>query len=189
MDYARAHHHGGLLNSARLASALEISNQSITRYIDLLLVRRLQPYHVNVEKCLIKAPKVNIRDSGLLHALLHIADHNQLAGHPIVDVSWESFVIENLISAAPARTVPGFYRTTGGAEIDLILELPSDERSAIEIKHHSLKPKKDFYQACIDLQPTRAFLVHAGEDRYPINEQVEVISLKELTNLLVQKNS
>ncbi len=188
-----AHHHGGLLNASRLAAALEVSNQSITRYtdllVDLLLVRRLQPYHVNVGKRLVKAPKITIRDSGLLHALLNIATHHQLVGHPIVGASWESFVIENLISAAPARTVPGFYRTTGGAEIDLILELPGGERWAIEIKRHSIKPKKGFYQACIDLQPTRAFVVHAGNDCHPINEQVEAISLKELTHLLTQRDN
>jgi len=184
-----AHNQGGLLNASRLAAGLEISGQSVSRYtdllVDLLLVRRLQPYHVNTGKRLVKSPKVYIRDSGLVHALLHIADRNALLGHPVVGGSWEGFVIENLINAAPARTVPGFYRTTGGAEIDLLLELPGGERWAIEIKRsQAAKPAKGFYHACEDLQPAKKFVVYSGQDRYPLSEDVEVISLRELTDML-----
>jgi predicted AAA+ superfamily ATPase len=92
--------------------------------VDLLLVRRLQPYHVNVGKRLVKSPKVYIRNTGLLHALLNIRNRDELLGHPVVSGSWEGYVIENLLAAAPLRTVLGFYRTSGGAEVDLILELP-----------------------------------------------------------------
>ncbi len=184
-----AHNQGGLLNASRLAAGLEVSGQTVSRYtdllVDLLLVRRLQPYHVNVGKRLVKSSKVYIRDSGLLHALLNLADRNALLGHPVVGTSWEGFVIENLIAAAPARSVPGFYRTSGGAEIDLLLELPGGERWAIEVKRsRAAKPGRGFYEACEDLKPAKRFVVHSGPDRYPIGEQVEAIGLRELSDHL-----
>lgn len=184
-----AHNQGTLVNASRLAAGLEVSSQTVSRYtdllVDLLLVRRLQPYHVNVGKRLVKSPKVYIRDSGLLHALLNILDHNSLLGHPVVGASWEGFVIENLINAAPAFTVPGFYRTSGGAEIDLLLELPGGERWAIEVKRsRAAKPGRGFYEACDDLKPARRFVVHAGQDSYPVSEAVEAIGVRELAEIL-----
>lgn len=184
-----AHNQGALINASRLAAGLEVSSQSVSRYtdllVDLLLLRRLQPYHVNVGKRLVKSPKVYIRDSGLLHALLNIADRNALLGHPVVGASWEGFVIENLINAAPAFTVPGFYRTSGGAEIDLVLELPGGERWAIEVKRsRAAKPARGFYEACEDLKPARRFVVHAGLERYPLSEQLEAIGVRELADNL-----
>jgi uncharacterized protein len=186
-----AHNQGALFNASRLGAALEVSSQSITRYtdllVDLLLVRRLQPYHVNVGKRLVKSPKVYIRDSGLLHALLNIGEHNSLLGHPVVGMSWEGFVIENLINAAPARTVPGFYRTSGGAEVDLVLELPGGERWAIEVKRsRSANPARGFYEACEDLKPARRIVVHAGTERFPVRDQVEAIGLRELADGLLK---
>lgn len=188
-----AHNQGSLINASRLGAGLEVSSQSVGRYtdllVDLLLVRRLQPYHLNVGKRLVKSPKVYIRDSGLLHALLNIADRNALLGHPVVGASWEGFVIENLINAAPSLTVPGFYRTGGGAEIDLVLELPGGERWAIEVKRSRVaKPARGFYEACQDLKPARRFVVHAGLDRYPISEQLEAIGVRELADKLSRLN-
>lgn len=184
-----AHNQGSLINASRLAAGLEVSSQTVSRYtdllVDLLLVRRLQPYHVNVGKRLVKSPKVYIRDSGLLHALLNIADRNSLLGHPVVGGSWEGFVIENLINAAPALTVPGFYRTAGGAEIDLLLELPGGERWAIEVKRsRAAKPTRGFYEACEDLKPAKRFVVHAGPDRFPISDDVQAIGVRELADNL-----
>lgn len=184
-----AHNQGSLINASRLAAGLEVSSQTVSRYtdllVDLLLVRRLQPYHVNVGKRLVKSPKVYIRDSGLLHALLNIPDRNSLLGHPVVGASWEGFVIENLINAAPALTVPGFYRTAGGAEIDLLLELPGGERWAIEVKRsHAAKPARGFYEACEDLKPAKRFVVHAGADRFPISDDVQAIGVRELADNL-----
>lgn len=188
-----AHNQGALINASRLAAGLEVSSQTVSRYtdllVDLLLVRRLQPYHANVGKRLVKSPKVYIRDSGLLHALLNIADREALLGHPVVGTSWEGFVIENLINAAPAFTVPGFYRTSGGAEIDLLLELPGGERWAIEVKRsRAAKPARGFYEACQDLKPAKRFVVHAGLERYPISEAVEAIGVRELAHTLSQLN-
>ncbi len=184
-----AHRQGTMLNASDLAKALETSAQSVTRYIDLLcdllLVRRLQPYHANIGKRLVKSPKVYIRDSGILHGLLNIRNHEQLAGHPVVGMRWEGFVMENLLAALPWRAIPFFYRTAVGAEIDLVIEHADGSLWAIEIKRSlSAKVEKGFYIACEDLQPTRSFVVHAGEDRYPVSENIEAISLHELAHVL-----
>lgn len=184
-----AHNQGALHNASRLAMGLEVSSQTISRYtdllVDLLLVRKLQPYHSNSGKRLVKSPKIYIRDSGLLHALLNIADRDSLLGHPVVGNSWEGFVIENLINAAPAFTVPGFYRTSGGAEIDLLLELPGGERWAIEVKRsRAAKPARGFYEACEDLKPARRFVVHGGIERFPVSGDVEAIGVREMAGVL-----
>ncbi|MDA1079935.1 MAG: ATP-binding protein [bacterium] len=184
-----AHTQGGLLNASKLATSLSISGQTVARYIDLLtdllLVRRLEPFHANIQKRLVKSPKVYVRDSGLVHALLGIPNHNILAGHPVVGTSWEGFVIETLIAAAPQGTKSHFYRTTAGAEIDLLLELPDGKLCGIEIKR-SLAPKleKGFHHARTDLHLTRSFVVYSGQDRYPLAEDVEAISVLGMAQLL-----
>jgi hypothetical protein len=184
-----AHNQGALLNAAELAAALSISGQTVARYVDLLvdllLVRRLQPYHANTSKRLVKSPKTYIRDSGLVHALLGIADHNSLAGHPVVGMSWEGFVIENLIAAAPSQTKFSFYRTAAGAEIDLLLEMPKGELWAVEVKR-SLAPRLEtgFHHARADLLPAHCFVVYPGQDRYPLSEGVDAISLAALAEML-----
>lgn len=184
-----AHGQGTLLNASRLAASLSISAQTVTRYIDLLvdllLVRRLAPFHANLGKRLVKSPKVYVRDSGLTHALLDIGDYNELAGHPVAGASWEGFVVENLLAVAPARTHASFYRTAVGAEIDLLLELPGGERWAIEIKS-GLSPKleRGFHHAREDVKPSRSFVVYAGDARYPLGDGVEVIGLREMAAML-----
>ena len=189
-----AHGQGTLLNASRLAAGLAISVQSVTRYIDLLtdllLVRRLSPFHANLGKRLVKSPKVYVRDSGLVHALLGIADHDALAGHPVVGASWEGFVIENLLSAVPAGTRASFYRTAAGAEIDLLLELPGGRRWAVEIKS-GLSPRleKGFHFARQDLKPEKSFVVYSGDDRYPLGEDTEAIGLRELASILAGEQS
>ena len=184
-----AYEQGSLLNASRLATALMISAQTVTRYIDLLvdllLIRRLRPFHANLGKRLVKSPKVYLRDTGIAHALLGLADYNVLSGHPAVGASWEGFVIENLLAAAPEQTLPSFYRTAVGAEIDLLLEMPGKGLWAIEIKR-GLSPKleKGFQIACDDLRPDRRFVVYGGSDRYPIKADVEVIGLRALADML-----
>jgi uncharacterized protein len=184
-----AHEQAALLNASRLATSLMISAQTATRYIDLLvdllLVRRLRPFHSNVGKRLVKSPKVYVRDSGIVHALLGIADYNALSGHPVGGASWEGFVIENLIAAAPARTIPSFYRTAGGAEMDLVLEIPGRGLWAFDIKRSlSAKPEKGFYLAVGDLKPDHKFLVNAGSERYPIITGLDAIGLVEIAAIL-----
>jgi predicted AAA+ superfamily ATPase len=184
-----AHCQGGLLNASQLARALEVSTQSITRYIDLLcdllLVRRLPPLAANVGKRLVKAPKVYVRDSGLVHALLGLETLTQLSGHPVVGQSWEGFVIETLLAALPWRAHASFYRTSAGAEVDLVIDHSDGRRWLIEIKR-GLSPKleRGFHQACADLRPERAFAVHAGTECYPLAPGVEAIGIRGLAHVL-----
>lgn len=180
-----AHSQGTLLNASRLATGLSVSAPTITRYVDLLvdllLVRRLPPMHANTGKRLVKSPKVYVRDSGLVHALLGLEDYNQVSGHPVVGASWEGFVIENLLAVAPPRTTASFYRTSAGAEVDLVLDLPAKQRWAVEIKRSlSARPRKGFYLASEDIKASRRFVVHAGEDRYPVSEDIEAVGVRAL---------
>ena len=184
-----AHMQGSLLNAAQLARALAVDGKTVARYldllVDLLLVRRLPPYHANVAKRVVKSPKVYVRDSGIVHALLGLDDRDAVLGHPVAGGSWEGFVLENLLSAAPERVRPWFYRTAAGAEIDLVLQMPGGDLWAVEIKR-GLAPRlgKGFHHARQDLNPTRSFVVYSGIERYPRNEAVEVIGLGELASLL-----
>lgn len=184
-----AHIQGGTLNAAQLARGLNVDGKTVARYldllVDLLLVRRLPPLHANVGKRLIKSPKVYVRDSGIVHTLLGLDDRDAVLGHPVAGGSWEGLAIENLLSAAPERANASFYRTSAGAEIDLVLEMPGGKLWAVEIKR-GLAPKLDrgFHHAREDLMPERSFVVYSGEERYPRAEGVEVISLRELAALL-----
>ena len=184
-----AHRQGTLLNASELGKSLQISTQTTNRYIDLLvdllLVRRLQPFHANIGKRLVKTPKIYIRDSGLVHALLGIDSLQALPGHPVAGLSWEGYVIETLMAVLPWRTQAFFYRTSGGAEIDLVLEHASGKLWAIEIKRGlAARTERGFHEARADLKPAKSFIVHAGEDRYPVSEDVEAIGLRELAHLL-----
>jgi hypothetical protein len=180
-----AHGQGTLLNAAQLARALGVDGKTVARYldllVDLLLVRRLPPLHANVGKRLVKSPKVYVRDSGIVHALLGLDDRDAVLGHPVAGGSFEGFVIESLIAAAPERTNAYFYRTAAGAEIGLVLELPGGKRFAIEIKR-GLAPSLDkgFHHAREDLDPTRSFIVYSGNERYPRGKGIEIIGLRAL---------
>jgi predicted AAA+ superfamily ATPase len=184
-----AHVQGGLFNAAQLARGLAVDGKTVTRYLDLLvdlmLVRRLQPFQTNIGKRLVRSPKVYLRDSGIVHALLNIGDYEALLGHPVSGASWEGFVIENLIRASPLRTAPLFYRTAAGAEIDLLLEIPQHGLWAIDIKHGlSAHPEKGFFVACEDLKPERRFVVNSGSERRKVTKNVEVVGLRELARML-----
>ena len=185
-----AHSQGGLLNAAKLASGIGVSAPTVTSYlgllVDLLLVRRLPPFHRNLGKRLVKSPKTYVRDSGLLHALLGIGDFNSLLGHPVIGASWEGFVIENLIAACPPGAKAGFYRTSAGAEIDLVLELGAVHGVwAIEIKRSPTPGlQKGNHHALADIVPRRSFYVHGGTDRFPMTANTEAISLHALATEL-----
>jgi predicted AAA+ superfamily ATPase len=186
-----AHHQGGLLNAAALAEGLGLSGQSIARYldilVDLLLVRRLMPWHENVGKRLVKSPKIYVRDSGLLHALLAIETKDDLLGHPIIGASWEGFVIENLIDQSrSSHWQPYFYRTQAGAEIDLILVRGGKPEVAIEIKRASApKARKGFHIACDDLKIAHRYIAYPGNEAYRQNEgQIWVAPLADLMKVL-----
>jgi predicted AAA+ superfamily ATPase len=186
-----AHNQGTPLNASRLATSLSVSAPTVARYIDLLvdllLVRRLIPFHANLGKRLVKAPKTYVRDSGVLHALLAIPTKALLLDHPIVGPSWEGYVIETLISCAPPWTSAFYYRTSAGAEIDLLLELPGSRLWAIEVKR-SLSPKveRGFHSACDDVKPERRLVVYAGSERVPLPHDVEAVGLATLAQELAE---
>jgi len=180
-----AHTQGGLLNSASLARGLGVDGKTVARYldlmVDLMLVRRLSPWRRNVGKRLVKSPKVYIRDSGIVHALLSLTTQEDLAGHPVVGASWEGFVIENLMSLTPDGTEANFYRSAGGAEIDLILTFPGHRPWAIETKLSlNPRPRKGFHLASRDIDPEAKFVVYPGNERYPITPNTEAIPLSDL---------
>ena len=185
-----AHHQGGLLNTAQFARNLGVDVKTVGSYldllVDLLLVRRLPPWHANLGKRLVKSPKVYVRDSGLVHALLNISDKETLLGHPVVGQSWVCFVVENLLVCASTKAQGYFYRSSGGAEIDLLLSWPDGSLWAIEIKR-SLSPKleRGFHAACTDLAPNRKFVVYPGVERYRLAADIEAISLEDMAMELV----
>lgn len=175
-----AHNQGELLDQAKLASALAISGQTVGRYIDLLsdlmLVRRLPAWSGNVGKRLVRSPKVYVRDSGLVHALLGLQDLDAVLSHPVAGSSWEGFVVEQLINAAPSAQA-SFYRTSNGAEVDLVLEFRNSQTWVIEIKRSSAPSvSKGFYTAANDLSASRKLLVAPVAQSYPMKEGVEVMS-------------
>lgn len=180
-----AHSQGGLLNAANLARGLGVSGTTVGHYldlmVDLLLVRRLQPRLANTGKRLVRSPKIYVRDSGLVHALLGIADKEELLGHPVVGASWEGLVVESAIGLAGGEVEPSFYRTSGGAEVDLVLTWPDGSEWAIEVKR-TLSPKleRGLRSALADIEPERSFLVYPGEERYRLGDGTEAISLAEL---------
>jgi predicted AAA+ superfamily ATPase len=183
-----AHIQGELLDQSKLASALAISGQTVGRYIDLLcdlmLVRRLPAWSGNVAKRLIRAPKVYVRDSGLVHALLGLADLDAVLSHPVAGSSWEGFVIEQLISAASTAQA-SFYRTSHGAEVDLVLEFRNGQTWVIEIKRSSAPTvSKGFHVAAADLNATRKLLVAPVEQPYPMRNGIEVINPLQAANLI-----
>ena len=185
-----AHNQGTTINASQLSRNLEVSGTTIGRYldllVDLLLVRRLRPWRSNVGKRLVKSPKVYVRDSGITHSLLNILSYNDLLGHPVVGGSWEGFVIENIMSVTPPEAKPYFYRTSGGAEVDLILEFGVKQRWAIEIKHSSVPSiSKGFYIACDDIKATRKYILYSGSDTFSMGNGVTAISLHDLMHKIM----
>lgn len=180
-----AHTQGGLLNAATLARGLGVDGKTVAKYldlmVDLLLVRRLRPWHKNIGKRLVKSPKVYVRDSGITHALLGLGDKEEILGHPVVGPSWEGFVIENLLSVAPERADAGFYRASGGAEIDLVLTFPGQRVWAIEIMRSlDPKPARGFHSGCKDVKPDARFVVYPGDERFSISRNIEAINIDAL---------
>jgi predicted AAA+ superfamily ATPase len=179
-----AHGQGSQLNMAKLASAMDLAAPTVKRYIelleDLLLIRSLRPWSGNVGKRMVKAPKVYIRDSGITHALLNLATLDEVLGHPVAGASWEGFVIENLLAVLPQGASAWFYRTSAGAEIDLVIE-QGKERLAIEVKRSSApKLSRGFHTACEDIKATQRYVVHSGKESYPIGGDVMAMTLPDM---------
>ena len=189
-----AYEQAQMLNAARLAASLGVSGQTIARYLDLLcdllLVRRLQPWAKQSSKRLVKAPKVYVRDSGVVHALLGLGSQRDLLAHPVVGGSWEGWIIENLLACAPPNTEASYYRTAVGAEIDLLLELPGGKLWAIEIKRSSAPTvSRGFHLACDDVAATRRIVVSSANALFPMAGGIEHVPLLVLLNELLALRS
>jgi len=184
-----AHLQGETVNYSKLGSNLEVDGKTVSHYIDiltdLLLVRRIEPWHTNVKKRLVKSPRYYVRDSGVLHRLLGIGSYDALLSNPILGKSWEGFVVENIHSVLPRLAETYFYRTSAGAEVDLVIKMPNSEVWAIEIKH-GVAPKlgKHFNQTCEDIGATRKYVVYGGDDEFPIGGDARMISLLKLMQAL-----
>lgn len=178
-----AHLQGENINYSKLAGNLEVDSKMVHHYIDiltdLLLLRRLEPWHANVKKRLVKSPRYYVRDSGILHRLLGIDNFEALLSNPVLGKSWEGFVIENIHAVLPRRSETFFYRTAAGAEIDLVIKMPDSQIWAVEIKH-GLAPKlsKHFNHTCQDIGAAKKYVVYGGEDEFPIGENTKVLSLQ-----------
>ena len=184
-----AHQQGALLNQSQLAASLGVSGQTVGRYIDvlcdLMLVRRLNAWHGNARKRLVRAPKVYVRDSGLVHALLGIAHLEALLAHPVAGASWEGFVLEQLLAASP-RALASFYRTSHGAEADLVLEWPDGRTVVVEVKRSSAPTvSRGFHEAAADLGAAHKWLVAPVPRAYPGRDGVQVMSPSEAVSHLV----
>ena len=184
-----AHLQGSLLNQARLAGSLGVSAPAVTRYLDLLvdlqLVRRLMPWSANVGKRLVKAPKLYVRDSGLVHALLGLCTLDDVLGHPVAGASWEGLVIEALAAQLDAGSRTWFYRTHDGAEIDLLVERGGRPAVAIEVKHSSApSPARGFHQACDDLGIAERWVVYPGRECFGLRHGAQAIGVEEAAQRL-----
>jgi uncharacterized protein len=187
-----AHNQAGLLNASRLASALVVDVRTLNRYldllVDLLLVRRLQPWSGNVGKRLVRSPKTYLRDSGIVHALLALNTLEDVLAHPVAGASWEGFVLENLLTVTPDWVQPMFYRTAGGAEIDLVLEFTPTRRWAIEIQRSTSHPapSRGFHVACDDIDAERRIVVYPGQHEFPQPGGVETLPVQTLMRELAE---
>ena len=179
-----AHYHGQMLNYSRIGSALGVSDNTVRNYLHILegsfLVRLLHPYFTNIKKRLVKSPKLYLRDSGLLHALLGIESADSLLGHPVFGHSWEGFIIDNIIARLAPAVMPFYYRTAKGDEIDLVLE-KGRRRIVIECKAGpSPVLTKGFYTCVEDIRTDHSWIVCPVDEPYPAGETVTVSPLEGL---------
>ena len=187
-----AHYHGQLWNASKIAGSLGVSAPTAKHYLDTLedtfMIRQLPPFAANLKKRLVKSPKIYLRDSGLLHALLRLGTHDDLLGHPVAGASWEGWVIEQALAASganDAHTSASFFRTAAGAEIDLVLDRPRGQRIALEIKLSSApKPSQGFWSGIADIKPSASYVVYPGKERYALGKGVEALPVAMLSSIL-----
>ncbi len=188
-----AHYNANQVNLSELGRSMEMTHTSVKTYLDVLtdfyMVRQLQPWSGNIKKRLVKSPKIYLRDSGLLHALMQISSFDQLLSSPHLGASWESYVIENILNQLDNRWTATYYRTATQVEIDLVLETPKNEIWAIEIKRASApKVGRGFFEACEDIKATRKFVVNALSEQYPLPKEVEVVGLQGFLEMVYIEN-
>jgi len=187
-----AHGQGDSLNASRLATGLGLSSKTVARYIDILtdlfMVRQLQAWSGSSRKRLMKSPKVYVRDSGLLHALAKITDLETLLGHPLCGRSWEGFAIEQLLAHLPSSWTASYFRTSAGAEIDLVLEGPNERVLAIEIKRTSAPTlSRGFLHGVEDVGATERWFVTPCSEEFPLGHDVRAIALADLVARLASE--
>ncbi|MEQ1617028.1 MAG: ATP-binding protein [Terricaulis sp.] len=180
-----AHAQGGLFNASRFAKSLDVSARTVGRYLDLLegllLARTLRPWRFNIGKRVVAAPKIYLRDSGIVHALLNIKTREDLFGHPVAGASWEGLIVEAIVAAVPYHVTPWFYRTSAGAELDLVLELAPGRMAAFEIKRRAPSgPPAGFRNACDDIDAVHRFVVFPGPDGFPMGGGVQALAAPEI---------
>jgi hypothetical protein len=181
-----AHCHGQVWNASRIAGSLGISAPTVRHYLDILedtfITRQVLPYRANVAKQIVKSPKVYVRDPGLLHALLSLRRLNDLQGHPSAGASWEGFVVEQVMASMPGGWKAFFYRTTAGAELDLVLFDDKGNACGVEVKY-SLAPavSKGFWNALGDIPCRRGFVVYPGDESYPLGKNAVTIPISNLS--------
>ena len=184
-----AHLHGQLFNASAVANSLDVSAPTVNRWLDhmvgALLIRKLEPFHTNLGKRLVKSNKVYVRDSGLLHSLLGLTSVADVQGHPMAGASWEGFVIDHIAAHLPAGASMSFYRTAAGAELDVVVEF-GQKRIGFEIKF-SVAPKvsKGFWQSLQDVRPHQTFIVAPVQQRWPFADGIEVIPVGDIAGVLV----
>ena len=186
-----AHSHGQQWHTQKLATSLSVSSPTILRYRhileDLFLLRILKPWHTNLKKRIVKSPKVYIRDSGLLHALLELPSRDALFGHPIAGFSWEGYIIEQISSAVQQKFEMHYWRSQAGAEVDLLLTRADKVHYAIEIKYSkSPNVSRGFNEVRRDVGFPPGYVIYFGEEQFPLKKDVEAISLTKFINLLKQ---
>ncbi len=178
-----AHMNGSVLNASKLASSMGVSVPTIKHYIDILegtsVIRQLRPFHTNTKKRLVKSPKIYIRDTGLIHCLLGIENYNDLLGHPALGNSYEAFVTASLLEKF-SRYEACFYRSSSGAEIDLVLEKGST-KIAIEIKSSSAPSlTQGYFEALKVIQPDRAFVLAPADSPFPLKNDIWAHNLESI---------
>ena len=189
-----AHLQGQVYNASLLARSIGTDYKTTQSYVDLLqqllLIRMVQPWHANVGKRLTKRPKVYVRDSGILHTLLGIQTHEDLVGNPIVGMSWEGFVLQQISAINSNNVSVWFYRTSGGAEIDILLQFNNGDLWALEVKKSVIPtPRRGFYEAIKDVKPQRALVVYTGNETYNISSDVQAIPLEVLLQELIHRTT
>lgn len=177
-----AHFHGQIWNGQKISQSMDITTPTAKHYLDILentfILRTLQPYATNLKKRLVKSPKIYFRDSGLLHQSLDILSQDALLGHPSLGSSWEGFAVEQIIRRSAPFSRFYFYRTSSGAEVDLVEIRPDRKPILYEMKYSlSPSPSKGLRSCMTDLDPEAAYLVYPGAESYPVDAKIQVRSL------------
>lgn len=187
-----AHLNGSVLNASNIAQSLDVSQPTVTRYLELLegsfMIRRLSPYFINVGKRLVKAPKLYVRDTGFLHHLLRISQFDQLQGHQAIGASWEGYVIDQIIREATEFSDFYYYRTKNGAEVDLVIQTPNGKMACIEIKYSSAPTvSKGFFLSVEDLKPHFKYIIVPDGEAWTRSDGIRICALSTfLTKDLVE---